>query len=810
MSSTGASGTGGATTPTITGYRGYVFVDGSAAGGPDTSFRDAGFAVERVGISIAISLYMDGVLVAEQRRTNSQVTWDTVEVEAHLAFEAPPGAHTFYATVGGTVSGHWVTSFIQGAYVTVALSAPDRTPVAIKIKEVYTPPALLPTALSGTTSNGLAPTLTLTRLSDNAVVATGAVSTDGAGGWSAPITGVLTGPASYRVVASVPDTSNDAADWAATSATYDFSIGVVTISNTTNLRRALGLYVERLVGLRRLIPLLVRATSRLRRTYADPLDRVIDPGLVAAGLAPLHTFSARLWVQWDGVNWYDETSWWLSASGIDDVDITTRRLNSAEATITLDNSDLRYSASNAGGPLYSSLRRNGQAAYIEAGYNGLRMVVYRGVVNSLVPRNVDRTASLNLVARSSLWRQTNVTYGPATNVRSDNVIRALLTSAGLVEGADFVLDPGDVTLPYALATDTDLMTELNQVTAAEGGRLFFDTDGGVLRFWSRSHTRRVQSQPIVVLSSREHLYDLARSTTPQGLATEVTLEYEDRAGTGSETVYQQGRPIALPAAYQFGGTWYPSPPVRMRLSAMDYIRFERYFPVLVSGIASILANSSADGTGAALAVTNALPPASAGAAENTVYYQAQFDVGFAVVTFWNMSAAAAYITTLTMTGTPQRPSAPWAVSAIDEDAKFLYGYIPVTLRNAYLPTTDLAMELARETLAYRSEPLNRVDIPLQDGLPFLRVFDVLRIVDETAGTTLTYDVQVLRNEWSMDPASGYTQRLQTGPSFPAQYMGPASIAPTPAAVWAQTVESSPWYYGAGSSHDGTFGFVEFA
>lgn len=810
MASTNAIGTGSATTPTITGYGGHVVVGGSAYGGPDTSFRDQGFAVESVGVSCNIALYMDDVLVAGQRRSTSRVTWDTVEVEAHIVFVAPPGAHAFYAKVGGTVSGHWVTSFIQGAALNVSLTVPDQKANTVTVREVYVSGAPLPGTLVGTIADGT-PMVTLALLPGLTSIALGTLTTDGVGGWSVPISGTMSSPASYRV--TVTTLASVLNDYAAANYTYDFSVTALTVTREIRLRRTLGLFVEQVARLLRVIPLNVVVWSRLRRVLDDPLERGIDVALLEAALAPVHTFSARLWVRWDGVNWYDETDFFLSAGGVDDVDLELRRLNTSDATCALDNGDLRYSSSNTGGPLYPYLGKIGQAAYIEAGYGGRYDVVFRGSVESITPRTADRTASLHLVGAPAAWQQQHATYGPATDVTADTVIRAMLTSIGLVDGVDFALDVGDVVLPFALASDAPLMGELSQLTLAEGGRMFLDS-AGVLRWWNQSHVRRVMSQPLLVLSTAEHLYDLTRATTPQGLATELTLEYLDRTAAAPETVYQQSRAIVVPAAFQDAGVWYPSAPISLKLMAQDYVRWERHSPVAVTAINSINGNTASDNGGTPVVMTNSAPPTTLTEPSNTIYYQVQFATGYALVTFWGAQSAQLYVTVLTLTGTPQRPSAPWAVFVDDLDAVERYGRIPATIQSAYLPTTAAASELAREVLAARSAPLNRIDIPLQDGLPFLRPLDVIRIVDHTmvasGAPAEQYNIQVLCNEWNINPGEGYTQRLLSGPSLPPQYSGQASLALPPAAAWSQALVAPPWRYGPGSSNDGTFNFAEFA
>ncbi len=803
---------------TKTGYGGTVRADAAASVTAD--FPHVGFPEELLTATATISLYMDGVLVAQRTAKNSAVT-SSISVIASVTYLAPPGKHTYLAIASGGGSGHWVTGFTGGT-VDVSLDVPAGVPNPITVA-VVADAVGAPLGLSGTVAFGAVP-LAMTGLPGPIIlldatagltpVTLGAVTGSG-GTWGLSFPSPLTVGHSYRVDIQAQGDPSGATDYVdnVSVGVLVFTVEVAHLVADAMLRREIGLHLRRFVRLYRSIPVLAHARASFRRVIASPPDRSIEPALIEAALAPLHTFTCRLWVQWDGVNWSDETAYLLEASGVDDVDVESRRLNTSEATVTLDNGDLRYSPSNVASPLYPVLGRLRQAVYLEAGYDGHVDTVIRGVVDSLVPKNADRTAALTLLARTADWRDAKVTYGPAANVRSDTVIRAMLGSVGLAEPADFVLDMGDVTLPYALATDAPLVDEIQLVTQAEGGRLFLDPNG-VLRFWNRSHTRRVMAQPITTLSTREHLYDLARSSTPQGMATEITLEYEDRQGVGTETVYEQGQPIVISAGYQEGVLWFPSAPVRVRCYAQDYTRWERKFPVAIEAIAAIAANDAVDGSGTVLTCTNGSPPASSGAATPTIYYVVEFGTGVAVLTVWNAWNAPGYIRTLTMTGTPQRPNAAWGVTVDDADAIERYGRIPARSSNPYLPTTDLATELAQERLAQRAGPLNRIDIPLQDGLPFLRPLDVLRIVDETmvgAGfEPETYDVQVLGNEWTISPDEGYAQKLRTTPALRPQYLGATTLSPAALSSVTTALVAGPWRFGPGSVNDAHFDTSEFA
>jgi hypothetical protein len=53
-------------------------------------------------------------------------------------------------------------------------------------------------------------------------------------------------------------------------------------------------------------------------------------------------------------------------------------------------------------------------------------------------------------------------------------------------------------------------------------------------------------------------------------------------------------------------------------------------------------------------------------------------------------------------GKPARQASPWAVVADDVDAQALFGVIPQTISNAYLPNADVATIRAQDILFFRS------------------------------------------------------------------------------------------------------------
>lgn len=105
------------------------------------------------------------------------------------------------------------------------------------------------------------------------------------------------------------------------------------------------------------------------------------------------------------------------------------------------------------------------------------------------------------------------------------------------------------------------------------------------------------------------------------------------------------------------------------------------------------------------------------------------------------------------------------------------------------------------------DPLLVFEVPLTDGLPFLKAFDVIRFTDRTiVNQPQTTDGQVLRNSWSMSPAEGYAQSLLLAPAVTGTYRTPTAglgisatatmtTAVAAASTWGPDADALVWSLG---------------
>jgi hypothetical protein len=539
-----------------------------------------------------------------------------------------------------------------------------------------------------------------------------------------------------------------------------------------------------------------------------------DAALVAAHAARVHAPCHSLEVCWDGLAWTDESAWVVSMRGVESVDARLGQANASEVDVELDNSGLRYSAGNASSPLHPNLSHAGHRVRVSLGYNGILALVGTYWVEDLAPSEASRTASMRLLDRAALLAERTVSYGPAGSVRTDDVLRAMLSSAGLVEGADFSLGAGDRTCRFAAAVNAPLLGELQAVAFAEGGRLAVAPDGTVTFLGASAH-RAALASPVATLTRSEVAYDAPRVRVRDGSVNRVLLEYEDREqAVADEVVYDQRSPLAIPPAVQYTAhswtqqtvegppgvfanvfvdhpfqAWSPGQ-VSLRVAGMDMTRWERSLPLQFTTVSACAAYPNPGGTGSPLALSWSGAPSMAGfSSAVSAVWAPGGSVGY--LTFYNQSAATAYVTSLRLNGRPARTVAPFAVIADDPEAQ-LDGVVEESIRNAYLPDTDAAADRARDYLFFRSGLRARVN-PTLDGCPFLHPLDAFALVDDSVAPPATDYLQVLSNTWSYSESAGYTCELKTGPALPSTTSRAVDSAPAPAdAAPATASDSGPW------------------
>jgi hypothetical protein len=503
------------------------------------------------------------------------------------------------------------------------------------------------------------------------------------------------------------------------------------------------------------------------------------PLLVTSATNPVKTFNAYLLVAWDGANYVDESDRLITAGGLYDMDETTHQINSADASITLDNNDDRYTQSNRSSDLYYSLRKNKQPVLLVGGYNGQINDIFTGRIDKVSPPT-GRDAQVHVVDTSYRLRSVNVSYGPVFDLRTDDIIRGILANAGLVENTDFFLDIGDVYIPYALVSKGDVITEIQKVAQVEGGRIFIQY--GIIYFWNRTHTLRARKQPLAQVPLRRNMYEVTHGISPLGVYNRVTYNWETKTPDTPTTMFtinpqhpellEGGGKIEhhITDTYdQFGAKvsvadadWFVAgPEVVLKIEGLNPHTQSTIVPTTFSAAATTTkATRNADGTGATIPVVYGKPVPGNNSNDDSLHYWLDLHPTYAYLHLSFNGLGSVYLHQMDIQGTPQLDTAQRSTTAADPDAD-PDEEAELVLSNNYEPDSSTAMDRAREDLARRLSPLFVLNSATQDAMSFLRAGDVIRVIDDavTGQTPDVVDVEVLRNEWNIS-SEGFTQSLQ--------------------------------------------------
>lgn len=284
-------------------------------------------------------------------------------------------------------------------------------------------------------------------------------------------------------------------------------------------------------------------------------------------------------VQWDGVNWTDETAnlkriEWDNAFAPPEENVAEPGAGYAhEATVVLHNVDGRYSPYNPTSPL---------AAYIDQGayylkpirlYVGFEGELLRIVTGYLVDISNPAQAGETLFMirdRSATFIQEKATTPVYTNLRTDEWLDVLCDLVGIASG-DRQFDAGMMIIPYIWLDDESVWEQMALAAAAEGGFLYFGWDGK-LRFENGAHW--AQHSVSQTTFTRSAMADLDPTHRPSEIYNEVVVEYSPRTLGPVQDIYTLERPVVIGPGQTHhleARLQYPALPIYTPTADNDYI-----------------------------------------------------------------------------------------------------------------------------------------------------------------------------------------------------------------------------------------------
>jgi hypothetical protein len=283
--------------------------------------------------------------------------------------------------------------------------------------------------------------------------------------------------------------------------------------------------------------------------------------MTTAWTDPRRQIAGKIEVNWskDGSTWVDESERlislagkmalalpWRAAGGGGDQDAWTM-------TAEMRNDGDRYSALNAGSPIYSAIQDNkGHGIPIRfsvglddgAGTGNFAYTrQFTGLIDQIaVTSTVNNRASFACLDNSLALAQNKEATTLYTDQTASEWIAKLAGDAGITT---LDLDAGIFPIPFLWMSGENIWPEMIKVARAEGGNIFFDV-GGTLVYENMEafslDARHTISQGTITL---DRARDIAPAFSWKDAYNEVAVEYQPRSERGRQIVYESDRAIRL-------------------------------------------------------------------------------------------------------------------------------------------------------------------------------------------------------------------------------------------------------------------------
>lgn len=441
----------------------------------------------------------------------------------------------------------------------------------------------------------------------------------------------------------------------------------------------------------------------------------------------VRTIISKVEIQWDGLSWTDETTYFISGKGNEEMAGPTGEGVAATLDVELDNTTGRFTPGNTSSPIYAYLKPRVpiRISIIMAGYT---YRLFTGYVKNIHPNIKSAICSLecydNQVKVSN--KSTNgVVY---ENKRSDELLTTLCGLIGM-DPSEFDFDIGTHVVNYGYFENRNVWPIMGELAVAERGRIFFDRNG-ILTFWNRErlHNRNVS---LVTLTRDHWITDLDYSVAEHQVKNYITVQSTPRASSGIQTVWTNGN-VEYLNPYTDVLVYVPT-----GQSQSAYLELEDPCTAFITPVATTdyTANNAQDGTGDDLTAN----------VEITEF----IDYGNAVfVTVTNNGTEDLYLTKFQVRGNPAKIQK-W-IRVIESDSLSIstYGKQTIEIQNNFIQDDASAESIAYEELTRRADAINNFKVKIV-GIPYLVCGDAIS-VEYLPGTFERYMINTI--DWTLDSA----------------------------------------------------------
>jgi hypothetical protein len=436
-------------------------------------------------------------------------------------------------------------------------------------------------------------------------------------------------------------------------------------------------------------------------------------------------------IMWDGINWTDESTYFLSSQGDEQIAGINGQGIASTLDIDLDNSEERFTPDNTSSPLYGYIKPK---TPIKVSITiGVTTRLFTGYIKGIHPNTKTRICSFECYDNQILVSDVKADGVVYQDNRSDQLLAVLAQMVGLTS-SQYSFDVGVQTINYGYFEDSSIWEVMGQIAAAERGRIFFDRDG-ILKFWNREHLHNKTTS--VTLTQNDWIIDLDYSVNDNDVKNDVIVQAKPRGSDGVQVVWSVGN-ISYLDPYTDTLVMVPAGG-----SQQATLEMENPCSLFIQPIANTdyIANSAQDGSGDDLT--------------SDISITEFVDYGTSVfLNIVNTGARDAYLTTFQVRGNPIIVLKYIQVEVKDDNSISLYGSQSETIQNDFIQDESSASDIAYEELWRKQYAINNFKVDIV-GIPYLICGDVISF-EHKKDSYKNYMIDKLN--WKLDDG-GFKQTL---------------------------------------------------
>ncbi len=476
----------------------------------------------------------------------------------------------------------------------------------------------------------------------------------------------------------------------------------------------------------------VTAKGNIKRVETNTMTakaRIFPPISVQTAItANIRKFKAKLEIQWDGINWTNESSRFLSANIDTQLESNLGQSLAGQMDVEVENTDYRFTA-GATSPidayLHPKIPIRLSMDFEDIGYY---IRLFTGYIKAYQPNTLTGICNLHCFDNTQLILNKPANRDIYTDIYTSGAIENLLLDAGLTID-QFNLEEGTQTIPVVWTEDKYVNSLINDLSVAERGRAFFD-EYGIFRFWNKDHLHNLPALLGITLTKNDWVLAADYEIAENGIKNSIIVQAKPRANSGLQVVWSNGDIEALDpfsdTLVYIPASGYQNAWIETEDPCTGWVR-----PVPNS---DYIANTAIDGTGTDI----------------TSYIDiVTFDTydASAFIKVVNRYPGPCYFTRFNVRADPL-PIYKWIQAKYTDQASIdLYDEQKLTIENDFIADETTAKAIAQEELRRLKDNKNNFRVKII-GIPYVRCGDIvtLEMANGTYDDYMIYDLNTILDE----------------------------------------------------------------